>query len=124
MAQAEKAARFAPSAGPFSFVPSGELRGKLAEDPEVDADKLDEITIYHRFVGHGNRDWRTELEEYDLTLGVAGRFANEVGYDAFIRYYQHDARETGGAFVSRARIRNAIENGYGYYDVENPLSAE
>ena len=74
----------------------------------------------HRFVGHGNRDWRTDLEEYDLTLGVRGRLGDGLGYDTHVRYYRHEAVERGDTFVSQSAVRAAIASGD--YDIENPLS--
>ncbi len=120
-AQAETAFRYAPSAGEFDFTPSNALKRQLAGDLGVSPDDIpDTIAAFHRFVGHGNRDWREDLEEYDLTLGLRGRLGGGLGYDAHLRYYRHEAVERGGTFVSGSAIRTAIENGG--YDIENPLS--
>ena len=65
----------------------------------------------HRFVSHGNRDWLTDLEEYDFTLGIQRRLASGIGYDAHLRYYRHDALEVGDTFVSESAIQTAIDEG-------------
>ena len=74
----------------------------------------------HRFIGHGNREWRTTLEEYDLTLGLEGQVAAGIGYDAHLRYYRHDAVVDGNTFVSESAIQGAIEDGR--YDLVDPLA--
>ena len=107
------------SVGEFSFTPSQELRDELLEDPDI-VGLPDKLTVVHRFVGHGNRDWRTDTEEYDVSLGVRRRLAGNIGYDAHLRYYRHEAAEDGNTFVSESAIREAIAEGR--YDVENPLS--
>ena len=120
-AQEETAFRYAPSVGDFTFSPSSALRQQLAADLGIPAGEFpDEIIAFHRFVGHGNRDWRTDLDEYDLTLGLRGRLGANLGYDAHVRYYRHEAVEKGDTFVSESAVRTAIENGD--YDIENPLS--
>ena len=65
---------------------------------------------------------RTDLEEYDLTLGVEGRFGDGLDYDVHARYYRHDAVVKGDTFVSESLARAAIESGA--YDVANPLSPD
>ena len=75
----------------------------------------------HRFVAHGNREWVTDVDERDLTLGVRGRLG-EVGYDAHFRYYMYDLTVNGNTFVSGSAIARAI--GDGRYNVENPFSTE
>ena len=113
--------RFAPSVGTFSFTPSETLRRQLLQDPEIDT-LPEKLFVAHRFVGHGNRDWRTDLEEHDLTLGVQGRFASAAGYDMHLRYYRSDAVVDGDTFVSESAIQRAIEEGR--YDLENPFSTD
>ena len=66
-AQAKTAFRYAPSIGDFTFSPSDPLKQQLAADLGIPAGDIpdeipDEIIAFHRFVGHGNRDWRTDLE--------------------------------------------------------------
>ena len=115
------APRFAPSVGTFSFTPSETLRRELLRDPAIDA-LPDTLDVAHRFIGHGNRDWRTDQEEYDLTFGIEGRFAHGISYDVHLRSYLHDAVEAGGTFVSESAIQKAIAEGR--YDLRNPLSTD
>ena len=121
IAQGDTAFRYAPSVGQFSFTPSEELRRELLEDPDIDG-LPESLRVAHRFVGHGNRDWLTDLEEYDLTLGVGGHLEGGIGYDAYLRLYRHDALETGDTFVSESTIQGAIDEER--YDLENPLSKD
>ena len=111
--------RYAPSVGTFSFTPSNALERQLLQDPEIGA-LPDKLRVSHRFLGHGNREWRTDLEEYDLTLGLEGRFAGGIGYDMHLRYFRHDTVVDGDTFVSDSVIERAIDEGD--YDLENPLS--
>ena len=119
-AQSESKSLYAPSVGTFRFSPPQSLRDKLLQDPEIDA-LPDEISVAHRFVAHGNREWVTDVDERDLTLGVRGRLG-EVGYDAHFRYYMYDLTVNGNTFVSGSAIARAIGNGR--YNVENPFSTE
>lgn len=107
------------SVGTFSFTPSESLKQKLRQDPEIDT-LPDKAFVAHRFVGHGNRDWRTDTKEYDLTLGFRGRFADSINYNTYVRYYRHDTVEIGDTFVSETLAQQAIEGGR--YDIENPFS--
>ena len=115
----DTAFRYAPSVGTFSFAPSEALGEKLLEDPEIDT-LPERLHVAHRFVSHGNRDWITDLGEYDFTLGIQRRLASGIGYDAHLRYYRHDALEVGDTFVSESAIQTAIDEGR--YDLENPSS--
>ncbi len=117
--QADAAIRWAPSVGTFSFTPTSELRQKLLQDPEIDT-LPDMLRVSHRFVGHGNRTWRTDLEEYDITAGVRGKLIGNLNYDGYLRYYRHDAVVDGDTFVSERLVREAIDEGR--YDLENPSS--
>ena len=117
----DTAFRYAPSVGTFSFTPSKALGEKLLEDPEIDT-LPERLHAAHRFVSHGNRDWLTDLEGYDFTLGIQRRLASGIGYDAHLRYYRHDALEVGDTFVSESAIQTAIDEGR--YDLENPSSPD
>lgn len=82
-----------------------------------------EVTLNHRFTGHGNRDWRSTIEAHDLTLGVRGRLPVGIGYDAHFRSYRYRNTERADTFVSETAIQQAIEDG-SYYaqDPRNPPS--
>ena len=101
-----------------------ELRPQLHPDtPQVDASNLpDELAVDHRFIGHGGRDLRQDIEDYDLTIGLQGRFSGDVDYDVHLRYFRDDIVLDGGGFVSRSAIVDAIEDGR--YDLGNPLSQD
>ncbi len=118
-AWADTAERYAPPAGIFSFSPSETLKQKLRQDPDIDT-LPDKIFLAQQFAGHGNRDWRTDTDEYDVTLGFRGRFWDDINYNAYVRYYRHDTLTIGETFVSETLVRQAIEEGR--YNVENPFS--
>ena len=118
-AWADTAERYAPSVGTFSFTPSEALTQTLRQDPEIDT-LPDKVFLAHRFVGHGNRDWRTDTDEYDVTLGFRGRFWDDINYNTYVRYYRHDTLTIGDTFVSETLAQQAIEEGR--YDIENPFS--
>ncbi len=114
----ESLERFAPSVGTFS-VPSDAIADELLPDSEI-ASLPERVTVAHRFIGHGNREWRTEVEEYDVTLGLAGQLSDDVSYDTHMRYYRHDSTTDGSTFVSESLAQNVIDEGR--YDLANPLS--
>ena len=117
-ARDETLERYAPSVGTFS-VRSETLRDQLLPDAEIDS-LPENVRVSHRFIGHGNREWLTTLQEYDVTLGMKGQFTNDIGYDAHLRYYRHDSLVDGNTFVSGSAIQRVIDEGR--YDLVNPLS--
>ena len=121
----ETAFRYAPSTDTFSITPDSDLleaiNNAFGETPVV-ADADDGFSIGHRFVGHGNREWVDEGEEYDVSLGVTGLLADDLGYDARIGAYRWDRLETGINKVLKSRIREEIEAGR--YNVVNPFSQD
>lgn len=86
----------------------------------MDAVARDVFLMLHRFEGHGNRDWSWDLEELDLALGVRGK-KGVIGYDGYLRAYRIAGFVTGGTFVSRSGIRQAIEERR--YNPEDPLQS-
>ena len=115
------ALRWAPSTGRFSFSPSEALQQQLLQDPEITS-VPDSIQVDHRFVGHGNRLWKTDTDAYDLTVGFRGTIFDTVHYNTYVRYYRHDAARIANTFVSNSLIQRATNEGR--YDVENPLSTD
>ena len=85
-------------------------------------DRRRPATVFHRFAGHGNRDWRTEVTEYDLTLGAEGGLVHGIGYNAHLRSYLHDESLDAGTFVRRSVFEQALADGS--YDLLNPLSTD
>ena len=118
LATDETLERYAPSVGTFS-VPSATLEAHLLPDPQIDS-LPETVLVAHRFIGHGNREWRTTLDEHDLTLGVEGQFADDLGYDAHLRFYRYDSTVDGNTFISETAARDVIRDGG--YDLANPLS--
>lgn len=112
---------YAPSVGTFRFAPDADLLGAInrAGGSGV-ADDNDVFYASHRFVGHGNRHWRTESEAYDIVLGVEGRLTPWLGYDAKLRLARQDAAVEGNTFVHGSKA--AAEILAGNYDLENPFS--
>ena len=105
----------------FSFIPNPGVLDAINNAAGSDiADGNDLFAVGHRFVGHGNRDWHTETEEYDVSVGVEGRLTEGLGYDARVSAYRLDGFEFGRTFVHAGRIRSEIQAGN--YDLENPFS--
>ena len=124
--RAESAFRYAPSVGVFDITPNEDLlrainvKAAEAGGGAFEADDNDLFTAAHRFVRHGNRDWLTEFQEYDLSIGVEGRLTETLGYDVSFNAYALDAFQGGDTFVHRGRI--AAEIAAGRYDIANPFS--
>ena len=121
--QGNWAFRYAPSVGVFSFVPDSVLRtaiGDKARDNGFTVGPNDLFAVGHRFVGHSNRDWKTKWEEYDISVGIEGRFTEWLGYDARIDAYRLDGFVSGNTFVHAGRIRERIADGS--YDLADPFS--
>ena len=121
VARGDTAFRYAPSVGEFEFTPSQALRKALLADPDIDA-VPEKLSVVHRFVAHGNRDWLVDFDEYDLTLGLKGGLARGLGYDTHVRYYRHNAVEDGNTFVSESAVQAAVDQGR--YNLEDPLSTD
>ncbi len=113
--------RYAPSIGSFSFTPSPEIIDEINDAAGTTiADSGDVFAVAHRFVGHGNRDWQSDYDEYDVSMGVEGQISEDLGYDAYIAAYGFDGSLSGTTFVHVDRIREEIEAGN--YDLVNPFS--
>ena len=113
--------RYAPPVGVFGFTPNqGVIDAINAAAGSTIADADDLFAVGHRFVSHGNRDWHTKYEEFDVSLGVEGRLAKGLGYDARIDAYALDGSVSGDTFVHTGRIRADILAGN--YDLVNPFS--
>ena len=127
--QGRDAFRYAPSVGTFPITSSAESAALFAAidqsandadtsfDPDVNNDTF---AVAHRFVGHGNRDWRTSTEEYDVSASVKGRLTESLGYDARISATRLDGSVSGDTFVDREVITEEIKGGR--YHLTNPLA--
>ena len=131
VAQGEDFSVSAPNLDAFSIQPTGDARQRLLDAvidlpegyvfPDDPNDPNDgRVTLLHRFVGHGNREWTTDLEEYELTLGARGEPDDGLGYDVHVEYYKHEEVERGINLQSVSLVRAAIASGA--YDLANPLS--
>ena len=119
--QGESAFRYAPPVDVFSFTPTPEVMSAINEAAgSTIADANDRFAVGHRFVGHGNRDWRSEFDEYDISAGVEGQLAEGLGYDARMDVSRLDGSLAGDTFVHVGRIREEIAAGH--YDLADPFS--
>ena len=120
--QGDSAFRFAPSVGSFAFTPSPELLQAIndAAGSAFEADDDDLFVVAHRFVRHGNRDWLTDTDEYDISASIEGRIAEGLGYDVRVSAYGLDGFVDGTTFVHTDSIASAIRDGR--YDLANPFS--
>ncbi len=119
--------RYAPSIDIFAVTPGVTLLDAINEaarsaDPEFEATTEDVFSVGHRFIGHGNRDWRTSAEEYDVSASVEGRLAGGLGYDAEVSAWKRDGSVEGDTFVDAEIIREEIEAER--YDLTDPLSTD
>lgn len=78
--------------------------------------------VFHRFAGHGHREWRADSKEHDLTLGLEGEVVAGIGYDAHLRSYGHDEYREAGTFVQKSVFEHALAAGA--YDLLDPLSTD
>jgi len=122
--QGDSAFRYAPSVGSFAFTPNESLLQAIndAAGSDFEADDDDLFVVAHRFVGHGNRDWLSDTDEYDISARVEGRLAEDLGYEARIGAHGLDGFVDGNTFVHEGRIRREILAGR--YDLENPFSRD
>ncbi len=119
--------RYAPSIDIFSVAPSESLLDAVNAsarnaEPAFVATGEDILSVGHRFIGHGNRDWRTSFEEYDVSASVEGRLSEGLGYDARISAWRLDGSVRGDTFVDAETIRHEIEAGR--YNLADPRSME
>ena len=125
IARGQNLLRYAPPVGRFTVtVTEPSLRQNLIDNVEglddTNFPEDDEVRLRHRFVAHGNREWRWELEEYELTAGVRGDLDDGLGYDVHGEYYRHSfGRESSNQVSARLARANILS---GAYDVVNPLS--
>ena len=117
----DNAFRYAPPVGSFWFRPNQELLEAINAAADADFDAREDIfVVAHRFVGHGNRDWRWDHWEYDVSARLTGRLTENLGYDVLVDAYRLDGSLEGNTFVHERRIWEEIRAGN--YDLENPFS--
>ena len=125
-ARADDHRRYAPTAGNFEFVPTGTVRDSIiAATDGLSAGDLPpgtEVSVDHRFLGHGNRDWLTTSENTGLSLGVHGELANGLEYDIRGGIHRDRSRLIADTFISESLISEAVESGD--YLIADPLSTD
>ena len=123
LTQSDSEFRYAPSIGTFVFTPNQGLLDEINEAASGSgfvADGNDWFVGAHRFVSHGNRDWRTDTEEYDVSMSLEGRISEGLGYDVRIDAYGFDGFVDGDTFVHEGRIASEIYAGN--YNLADPFS--
>ncbi|MEE4660626.1 MAG: TonB-dependent receptor, partial [Halieaceae bacterium] len=102
--------RYAPAVG---FIP-------VAADAPLN-DIGEEFDLFHRFVGHGNRDDNVGITEINTVFGFEGKLgtAMDINYDVFARYYEYNANEEGDTYIITNLMQQAIADGS--YNFLNPL---
>ena len=114
-----------PNSDGFEIQPKGDARQRLLDavvnlPPGYVLPADEGVTLFHSFVGHGNREWTDDLEEHELILGAKGEPSDAFGYDVHVEYRRHRNVETGINLQSESLVSAAIESGA--YDLANPLS--
>jgi iron complex outermembrane receptor protein len=112
----------APESAGFSFVPTEMLKQDIINSIEgLDNSNFpQEIMVEHSFLGHGNRQWDTDIKDYDLEVGVEGEIGDEIGYHGDIHYNHYSYIDKGHTYIHGPTINAAVNNGN--YDIQNPLS--
>ena len=114
--------RFAPSVGQITI-----SANRLPSTHDFySTDESQTVTLLHRFIGYGNRDWNEESNRYDLSLGLKGIVRDSLNYDVSLFASSDDYKEIGSTFVSRSQIEGIISNPPqgASYNFINPLSTE
>jgi len=119
LGQTKSSFRYAPSVGVFSFIPNDINQINTYTDFTADKDE-DVFAVAHRFLGHGNRDWHTTYDEYDISVGIDGHLSDNLEYKTSISTYHLDGQTIGNTFVNTEAIQNAIR--LGEYDLTDPYA--
>ena len=103
----------APGSHGFSFAPTEMLKQSIIDNTEaLDSSNFpQEIMVEHSFLGHGNRQWDTDIKDYDLEVGVESEIGSDIDYHADIHYNRYEYFNTGGTYIHGSIIRAAVENG-------------
>ena len=88
----------------------------------IGADENDYFVVGHRFVGHGNRDWKSRWNEYDIALSIEGKLAKGLGYDARIETKRLKGSLSGDTFVHEGKIKDEIVAGL--YNLVDPFLSD
>ncbi len=121
LGQGKSSFRYAPSIGIFMINDPNDPNLTIPLSLQNDiVDTNDYVAIAHRFLGHGNRDWHTNYNEYDISLGIDGQLTNNIDYKTSISTYNLDGSRIGNTFVHLEKIQKEITDGN--YDLINPTS--
>ena len=116
----ESFGRYAPAVGFLVVAPDAPLNDY---DPNGDG-ATDPFFLFHRFIGHGNRDDSFARTEFDNVLGLQGTLdiAGGINYDIYARNYVYRADNEGDTYVLTSNIEDAIADGS--YNFLNPLDPD
>lgn len=110
----ESFGRYAPAVGFFLVDETAPLNPTFGQ-----ADPRD-LWLFHRFIGHGNRDDTFTTNELDAIAGLKGSFNDgAIDYDVYLRRYEYTARSEGDTYVIRSIIEDLVADGS--YNFVNPL---
>ena len=111
--------RYAPAVGFFLVDEEAPLNPTLGTEEQRD------LFLFHRFVGHGNRDDSLETSEVDSVLGLQGAFMDgRINYDVYARYYEYTSQEKGDTYVIASIIEDLVADGsYNFVDPLDPDNA-
>ncbi len=124
----ESFGRYAPAVGFFGVGAENDLNPRghtmLGDvDGNGTLDDGRDIFLFHRFVGHGNRDDSHTRQEFDNVVGFEGAFEDiGINYDVYIRHYEYLTQAEGDTYVIRSIIEDLVADGS--YDFSNPLSQD
>jgi iron complex outermembrane receptor protein len=118
--------RYAPAVGFFGITADNTLnpRGHAAAGDVNGNGMLDDgtnISAFHRFIAHGNRDDRYSRDEFDNVFGVAGTI-EEINYDVYARYYENRISSEGDTYVLASVLEDLVASGD--YNFIDPLSQD
>ena len=127
LTQGNRLFRYAPSISVFSATPGEGVLAAINEsarnaEPPFEATHEDVFAIGHRFIGHGTRDWKTSIEDYDASASVEGLISEDLGYEVLFDAWRYERSVRGNTFVDAETIRQEIAAGR--YDLTDPLSED
>ena len=111
--------RYAPSVGTFFINPQVPLNINTTDVDDDTKTITSPFYVSHRFIGHGNRDWITNYDEFDVSATVNGQLNDNLGYEAQVSAFRLDGLVDGNTFVATDVITTAINEGD--YDLTDPL---
>ena len=114
--------RYAPSVGTFPITPMNVSDFEMSVDGDLPAGYRTPFYVSHRFIGHGNRDWITNYDEFDVSATVNGQLNDNLGYEAQVSAFRLDGLVDGNTFVATDKITEEINSGQ--YRLDDPLSPE